>query len=71
MRTRRTNDNSGTKRCRGQNGEFKQGMKKEQQNIRGETDASYVMNEKDKSYVMEHRKGLSNALRLQWPRSTQ
>ncbi|KAG6966246.1 hypothetical protein JG687_00004955 [Phytophthora cactorum] len=52
-------------------GEFKQGMKKEQQNIRGETDASCVMNEKDKSYVMEHRKGLSNALRLQWPRSTQ
>ncbi|KAG6973985.1 hypothetical protein JG688_00003279 [Phytophthora aleatoria] len=42
-------------------GEFKQGMNKEQQNIRGETDASCVMNERDESYVMEHRKGLSES----------
>ncbi|KAF1784369.1 hypothetical protein GQ600_26893 [Phytophthora cactorum] len=40
-------------------GEFEQGMNKEQQNICGDTDVSCVMNEKDESYVMERRMGIS------------
>ncbi|KAG6960177.1 hypothetical protein JG687_00008372 [Phytophthora cactorum] len=40
-------------------GGFEQGMNKEQQNVCGGTNASCVMSEKDESYVMERRIGLS------------